>query len=320
MAELATTNNTVVSIIPETVSGTTPTSPAFKNMRIKSETIQESLNSETDEEIRSDRQYTDSVIVSGESGGDITVNVFYGAQTDMLLQSVLQTSVASWLTAGAVFNEKTKYYYTIEKMYEDAAGAPFYFRFTGMEVDSVTLNLQDGLLGASASFMGLDATTDTAILSLATYTDYDATAPIMSSGDSVKNIQILDDADADTGATVQDMTLTMSNGLRAQRALGSLYAAGIASSRFKCEFSGNLYFSDSTIYDQFKANKLMKLKFDLVDSLGNTYAFDLQNLKTLTYEITAGGVDQDLIVAWSAQGFADGQSPSRTVTITKTDV
>lgn len=317
--DLATTNDTIVSIIPEVTAGTTPATPVFKNLRFKSETIQETLNSETDEEIRSDRQYTDSVIVSGESGGEVQFNLFYGEQTDLMLQSVLQTSVTSWLTAGDIHNEKTKRHYSIEKQYTDAAGAPFFFRFKGMQVDSMTLNMQDGLLGGSLNFVGLDAETDTAVIAGSTYSDYDATAPIMSSGASIQNIQILDDGDADTGATVQDMTLTFGNGLRGQRALGYMYAAGIASSRFNCEFSGNLYFSDKTIYDKFKLNANMKLKFDLIDSLGNKYAFDLQKLKTQTYELTAGGVDQDLIASWSARGFGDAQSPSRTVTITKTD-
>ncbi|EOV8094044.1 TPA: hypothetical protein NGR52_004199 [Vibrio parahaemolyticus] len=320
MSELASTNNTVVSIVQEATVGVTPATPAFKRLRFKSESIEETLNSETDEEIRADGQYTDSVIVSGESGGEVGFNLFYGEQIDTFLQAALRTSVATWLTGASIMNGMTKTTFTIEKQYQDDQGNPIYFRYHGMQVGGMTINLQDGLLNGTCSFMGLDALSDTAIITGATYTDYDATAPIMSSGASVKNIQILDENDTDTGATVQDMTLTIDNGLRAQRALGYLYAAGVAMSRFGCEFSGNLYFSDKTIYDQFKLNKLMKLSFDLIDSLGNKYTFVINNLKTQSFSVSAQGVDQDLVAAWTARGFADDQSPSRTLTVTKTDV
>lgn len=319
MSELASTNNTVVSIVKEATVGVTPATPAFKRLRFKSESIEETLNSETDEEIRSDGQYTDSVIVSGESSGEVGFNMFYGEQTDTLLQAALRTEVTTWLTAASIMNGMTKTTFTIEKQYLDDQGSPLYFRFHGMQVGGMTINLQDGLLNGTCNFMGLDAVSDTAIVAGATYTDLDPTAPIMSSGSSVKNIQILDDQDNDTGATVQDMTLTIDNGLRAQRALGHLYAAGVAMSRFGCEFSGNIYFADKTIYDQFKKNKLMKLSFDLIDSIGNKYNFVINNLKTTSFSVSAQGVDQDLVAAWSARGFADSQDPSRTLTITKTD-
>lgn len=319
MSELASTNNTTISIVEEATAGQTPATPAFKNLRFKTESIEETLNSETDEEIRDDRQFTDSVIVSGESGGDVSFNIFYGEQIDTFLQAALESPVATWLTATSIMNGKDKTYFTIEKKYQDKDGNPIYFRFNGMQVDTFTLTLQDGLLNGSCSFMGLDAASDTTIITGATYTDLDPTAPIMSSGASVKNIQILDDQDQDTLATVQDMTLTISNGLRAQRALGYLYSKGIASSRFNVEFSGNLYFSDKTVYDMFKQNRNMKLSFDLVDSLGNAYTFVLNKLKTQSYQVSAGGVDQDLIAAWSAKAFGDDQVPSRTITITKTD-
>lgn len=319
MSELASTNNTIVSIVKEDTVGVTPATPAFRNLRFKSESVEETLNSETDEEIRNDGQYTDSVIVSGESSGEIGFNMFYGEQTDLLLQAALRTSMDTWLTGASIMNGMTKTTFTIEKQYQDDTGAPIFFRFHGMQVGGMTLNLQDGLLSGTTTFMGLDAVSDTAIIEGATYSDYDAGVPIMSSGDSVKNIQILDENDTDTGATVQDMTLTIDNGLRAQRALGHLYAAGVAMSRFGCEFSGNLYFNDKTIYDQFKQNKNMKLVFDLIDSLGNVYHFSLNKLKTTSFSVSAQGVDQDLVAAWSARGFADDQVPSRTVTITKTD-
>ncbi|ELA6946658.1 hypothetical protein RBG11_004261 [Vibrio parahaemolyticus] len=320
MSELASTNNTVVSIVQEATVGVTPATPAFKRLRFKSESIEETLNSETDEEIRADGQYTDSVIVSGESGGEVGFNLFYGEQIDTFLQAALRTSVATWLTGASIMNGMTKTTFTIEKQYQDDLGNPIYFRYHGMQVGGMTINLQDGLLNGTCSFMGLDALSDTVAITGATYADYDPTAPIMSSGASVKNIQILDENDTDTGATVQDMTLTIDNGLRAQRALGYLYAAGVAMSRFGCEFSGNLYFSDKTIYDQFKLNKLMKLSFDLIDSLGNKYTFVINNLKTQSFSVSAQGVDQDLVAAWTARGFADDQAPSRTLTVTKTDV
>ena len=318
MANLPITNETVLAIIEETVEGTTPASPAFTTLRFRGESLSESLSSETDEEIRSDRQYTDSVIVSGESSGDVQFNMSYSAQTDMFLMAILQTSSATWLTATDIYNESTKRYYTLEKKVVNSAGTPLYFRFNGMQAGSLSLNFQDGVLQGSVSFMGLQGSSDTTELTLATYGSAH-TAPLMNSADSITDITVTDSGDVDLGVVVQDMSLTLDNGLRGQRALGSLYNAGIASSRFKAEFSGNLYFKDRTIYDEFKANDHMKVSITLTDSTGANYTIALNKLKTQSFEVVAGGVDQDMIVAWSAQGFGDDSVPSRTITITKTD-
>ena len=318
MSELPITNETTLSIIEETVEGTTPATPAFTSLRFRGESISESLKSETDEEIRSDRQYSDSVIVSGESAGDVQFNMSYSAQTDLFLMAILQTSSTTWLTTESIYNEKTKRFYTIEKIVEDGAGASQYWRYNGMQAGTMSLNFQDGILQGSVSFMGLQGSTDTVIVTGATYGALH-TAPLMNSADTLTAITVKDSGDADLGVVVQDMSLTMSNGLRGQRALGSLYNAGIASSRFKAEFSGNLYFKDKTIYDKFKLNDYLKLQIDLTDSTGAIYSIALNKLKTQSFEVVAGGVDQDLIVAWSAQGFGDSDTPSRTITVTKTD-
>lgn len=318
MANLPITNESVLAIIEETVEGTTPATPAFTTLRFRGESLSESLSSETDEEIRSDRQYTDSLIVSGESSGDMQFNMNYSAQTDLFLMAILQTSSATWLTATDIYNEKTKRYYTIEKEVVDDTGSSVYFRYNGMQAGALTLNFQDGILQGSISWMGLQGSTAITIITGATYGALN-TAPLMNSADSITAISIKDSGDADLGAVVQDMTLTLDNGLRAQRALGSLYSAGIASSRFKAEFSGNLYFKDKVIYDKFKLNDFMKLSITLTDSTGANYVIALNKLKTQSFEVVAGSVDADLVVAWSAQGFGDASSPSRTVTFTKTD-
>lgn len=318
MANLPITNESILSIIEETVEGTTPATPAFTTLRFRGESINETLSSETDEEIRSDRQYTDSLIVSGESAGDMQYNMTYSAQTDMFLMAMLQTSKTTWLTTEPMYNEKTKRYYTIEKTVVDGGGTPVYFRFRGMQAGSMSLNFQDGILQSSITWMGLDGSSDTTILTGATYGAVN-NAPLMNSSDSITDITIKDSADVDLGAVLQDMTLTLDNGLRGQRALGSLYNAGIASSRFKAEFSGNLYFKDKTIYDKFKANDHMKVSITLTDSTGASYVFSLNKLKTQSFEVVAGGVDQDMVVAWAAQGFGDDSTPSRTLTVTKTD-
>lgn len=318
MATLPSTNDTVLAIIPEVTEGVTPATPAFTTLRFRGESLSESLSSETDEEIRSDRQYTDSVIVSGESSGDIQFNMSYSAQTDLFLMAILQTSDTTWLTTESIYNEKTKRTYLIEKTVVNSSGTPLYFRYNGMQAGSMSLNFQDGILQGSITWMGLQGSTDTSIVTGATY-GAAHTAPLLNSADSITDITVTDSADTDLGVVVSDMSLTLDNGLRGQRALGSLYNAGIASSRFKAEFSGNLYFKDKTIYDKFKLNDYMKLSITLTDSTGANYTIALNKLKTQSFEVVAGGVDQDMIVAWSAQGFGDDSSPSRTITITKTD-
>ena len=71
MAELQSTNRVKLSKVRESTFGVTPTSPVFKTQRQTSSSL--ALNPQTvvSNEIRSDRQVTDLILVGLQAGGDV---------------------------------------------------------------------------------------------------------------------------------------------------------------------------------------------------------------------------------------------------------
>jgi hypothetical protein len=87
------TNRVAVGIVEESTRGTTPATPSIQALRVTSAGLAFTPNTVVSDEIRSDRQITDLILVGAESGGDI------GAE--------LSFEAADTLFEGAMFNAWT---------------------------------------------------------------------------------------------------------------------------------------------------------------------------------------------------------------------
>lgn len=83
------TNRFKLSYVAEVTKGTTPTSPAFKEMRIASSGLVATPTRVTSPEIRSDRQVTDQVLTKLDTGGSIDIALSFAAHDDFI-EAVLQ--------------------------------------------------------------------------------------------------------------------------------------------------------------------------------------------------------------------------------------
>ena len=380
------TSDTTLAYKVETTFDTMPSASGWKYLRMTGESLNTSIESATSEEIDPTRQVTDSVHVSGQSAGDINLQLSYNeynaflesalqssgfsssvstatsaasasgftvsSGTDIVAGSALEdgngnvffvksisgTSVstvenASGATGSAVHtgyiaNGTSQNSYSFEKKFE-SDGTAHYFTMSGMTVDSMNLSLSSGaILNGSFSFQGASGAASGS--SSAGTPTASTTNELMNSvnnvtGPNIYSINTTDGSLTAISATFQEFSLTASNNLRPQAAVGSLYPVGIGAGRINVEMSATIYFSDRSLYDVFIANGWCYLTIVLTDADGNRIAVAVPGAKIATHEVVATGPDADVLANITFQGIKDtvsndGSSGSNsTIVITKID-
>lgn len=92
MVQLAATNRTKIGKARETTYGVVPTSPVFKTLRVTGEpNLSGGPKTVVSNEIRSDRQTTDIILVALEGGGDLDAELSFGAFDDDFEEAVMGT-------------------------------------------------------------------------------------------------------------------------------------------------------------------------------------------------------------------------------------
>lgn len=76
---LAISNRAALRYIAESTFGTTPSTPAFNELRYNGESLNYNISNVVSDEIRSDRMTTDLIQVGADSSGDINFELSYGA-------------------------------------------------------------------------------------------------------------------------------------------------------------------------------------------------------------------------------------------------
>ena len=122
----------------------------------------------------------------------------------------------------------------------------------------------------------------------------------------------------DTSITMQSLSIAIDNQMRAQNAVGinSIYAAAVASGRFKTTFSGSAYYANPKFYNALLGDTKTKIYGKLLDSSTDGIIFESHLVKvTSGASPAAGGPDQDLMISTEFQAFED--ATNGTVKITK---
>lgn len=294
-----------------------PTNPTLYELPFTSESLSEKLTSAQSASIRADRQFAGSRLVRGESSGDVGLEVAYGLWFDELLSGVMQATPfpASPLAnaSDTMSNDKTKTFFIFEKRLEAESGNT-YTVFQGCQINTLSFDVQsNSLANMSIGVVGLqavDAPNDTGH----TYTAYNIDKQIDTNS---VNLEFKTLADVVIPVTAQSFSLALDNQMRGQQAVGSFYNAGNASGRFKATMSASIYFRNNTLFNNFKNNTGIKVIVTLNDDAGNYYKFAMNNVKVTSYDISAGGADQDLVASVELQAFPDTATPYKTLTITR---
>ena len=293
---LANAADTQLAIVKETVWGVTPSTPTFQKMRITSESLTAGITTVASAELRPDRNVPDLPVVAASAGGGLNFEFSY-ATFDELLASVL---FGKWqgdtLTNGQSANMQS---FTIEKRFDMGGGNYEFFRYAGMVPNTMTLNLGvDSIITGSFEFVGKREEADTNLIPGATYADA-TTNTVLNATRDFAMFSIAGDAQN----YVQSMDITITNNLRAQRAVAHLEGIGVGVGQFTVTGSMNVYFKNRMIYDAFLKNESVSLSFIMGEQGEKQYKFTLPNIKFSEGSVEAGGNDEDLMCSMQYQAL-----------------
>jgi tail tube protein len=281
----------IVSPMPTTKLRYTKSSLAHKNITVISE------------EIRSDRQRSDLALVGFDTSGDITHEVSFGSYFETFLQAALcGTWTANVLTNGVVNRSML-----IEAGFLDIGK---YIRYQGMTVDKLSLDVaSQKIVLSTTTFMGSKGSAASTSMAGATTPTADGANTVMRAGDLIhilssggSNLEI-------AGVSCKQIKLDIANNLR-RRDLVTQYATDDFG-RGVMDITGTIdtYFKDVVIFNQFVANGLFAVRFQLTDPLltavANTYQFTLPRLKLTDAPVPVPGVDQDIMQTLSFRALLD---------------
>lgn len=94
------TNRVAIRIVEESTFGVTPTAPAFQELRVTSGNVGYTPTTVTSNEMRSDRQVTDLILVGAEAGGSLGFEVSHEA-LDIPIEGAL---FSDWVSQNGRYN------------------------------------------------------------------------------------------------------------------------------------------------------------------------------------------------------------------------
>ena len=289
-------SQTELSYIAETTWGVTPTSPApvFQAIRFTGESLKIMNESVVSDEIRPDRNVPDTILVGGGASGGIDGELTYGTFDDFL-ESVLYNT---WSTSPAdiLINGVTQKSFTLQKKQEGNGLAAVYELYTGMVVDTMTINIAaKEKTTVGFTFVGKGGSIGT--VELGTITD---------AGDEevldASNAFVLVDAWTSPLPKLMSMTINISNGLNGRPVAGTPDLARISAGRCTVTGSASFYFETKAMMDLFLAGTAGSLAVTLGKVTGEKYTITLPNVKITDADHFSPNNDDDVMlnITWSA--------------------
>ena len=283
-------NRIKVYYVKETNYGVTPVDATWKTLRYTSESLTSSHTNTSSQEVRSDRQTADSVRVSSEAAGDLSIEFSALSFDDLLEASMASTwEVDAGVSTLKVGTERPSF--SIEKVFEDVDR---YFAFSGMRAGTMSLNVNYGeILQGSFSFMGNGATASTT--SLVGTGGSITPAPSTDVMNATTDLTTLNINGAPSTVCVQSLTLNLDNSLRNRNCIGSVYAKGIMYGTVAITGSMQVYFSADAfaMYQNVLDNADISFSFAVTDGI-TQYTFTIPRAKVTGDAPTGTGLDSDV--------------------------
>jgi len=191
--------------------------------------------------------------------------------------------------------------FSIQKHIQDAT-VPTFINFNGTRIGGMALTFATGqILTGSFNLMALGAVVSTSQIAGATVTPVGSSSVL----NAVDNVSEIYEDDVLSTSNFSNLSLNLSNNLRAQDAIGSLAHVGIALSRLEVTGDISIYFEDNVMYNKYINATQFSLSFRVQDAAGNAYIFTLPAVKFESGSVVSGGLDQDIILEASWRAIAD---------------
>lgn len=186
--------------------------------------------------------------------------------------------------------------------------------FTGMRVGQAQFTFApNALVTGSFSFVGKQMFVATATKGDGSPTAA-ATTRSMNAVDNIKGVY--KDGSLST-LYFTNFSFSISSGLRPKNAIGNLAAVGIGSGTVQLTVNLEAYLEDNTLLTEYLAFTQTGFTIVAEDFAGNAYAFDFPALVPTSGEDGTGGIDQDLTLKMTYQGFLDASVLNAAVGITR---
>lgn len=272
---IATGSRHDMAYVAESTFGTTPATPVFVPIRHTGTTLGLSKDAIESEELRQDRQIAHYRHGNKSVSGDVNIELSYGSFDDLLQATLAGSWASDVLLAGT-----TRRSFTIERHHSDINK---YLRSTGCSFNSMSLSVApNSMVTGSFSIIGKSFTVASTAISGATYSSETTSAPFDSFTGSVNE-------GGSSVAVVTGIELSVDNGMEALYVVGS--DETLLPSIGKSTVTGSItaYFENSLLIDKFISETASSLEFTLTDQAGNSYIFELPNVKYNSGNPEVGG-------------------------------
>jgi hypothetical protein len=294
-------NRVRIGYAAESVWGTTPASPALQLLRFTNDSLMANAEFSSSNEIRDDRQVSDVVRTNFGAGGDLGIELSYGA-FDELFEALL---FSDWVLDGGgagidtLENGVTSKFFTLEKHFVDINQ---FIAFRGMMVAGGQISVEPGsFLTGSFSFLGKDA-----VPASATVGDGSpVAAPTNAVVNAIDHITAFTEGGGAFGGDVLGLNFEVQNNLRARPAVGVLGASSIGVGRIQVSGTFNTYFDSLTEYQKFINGTASSLGFTITDAAGNAYTIEFPRVRYTSGNPDTPGVDQDIVLPLEFTAFLD---------------
>lgn len=298
---IATSNRTSLRYVDEVTFGTTPATPAFNEIRYTGESLNFNIQNVVSNEIRSDRMTSDLVQVAADVGGDVNFELSEIAFEPIFERVLCGTWSAPVAGVSTLKNGTTLRSATFQKIFNDATAAN-YLNMRGCRFGGLDLDFQTGqILTGKFSVMGLGATIGLSQVAGAT----SVAAPTKAVLNSVSNIISIKEDGVTSTSFFNKMTMSLNNNLRAQKAIGSLAAIGIALGKIDLTGTIEAYFENKTMYEKYLNATTFALQLTLEDAEPNELIITLPACKFESGQIVSGGLDQDIMFSGTWRAIMD---------------
>ena len=299
MPDIASSSELVLAYVAESTAGTTPATPAMTNIRLTGESISGNTETQQSNELSPQSNVKDLIPLGRTVQGGIDFELSH-ATFDPFLEGGLRGTFSGTAPNITLNGGTTKISHTIEKQVIVGATTN-YFRFTGMRVTGITLNIgARQIITGNFAFSGLAESHDTAIITGATYTNANQNAVMRAAG--VGTIEIDDVA---AGVVFRNITLNIQGNLQPEYVVGqdSVYET-VYGQRVVTGTMSTL-FQDTTLYDlAIDTTSEVKFEFAMGDGT-NTYTIVLPRTKITNPRVTGGGNNTPVTGEFDFQALHD---------------
>ncbi len=285
-----------VAYVPEVDQGITPDNPAFKLLRITGGSLRTRKGIAVSNEVRSDRNIADVLMVSQDVIGTYDFEFASGTAIDDMLQGALRST---WAT-NILKNGAASRFYTFEE--RSRADVYTYSRFIGSSLNSLSLNIASRqIVTGSMSLMGRRELLASSMFAGATYDPIETTQPATASS----NVGSLSVAGVTTPLRMKSVQFTIDNGLRIRDEVGSLYSREFGAG--PCTITGTVeaYFEANDQYQAVLSHDQTTISLTLGVENNNKYGLLFPKVRFLDGERRPGGNTDDYMLSLPFQAIYD---------------